>query len=226
MLQLVRARRGSTPSGDEDAEPGAAIDPRARLDEPTLEALRRGDRRVVQTALRALFPEVRSRMHRLLGPRDDLDDATQDALIEITRALPRFEGRASLSTLASRITVRTSFRYFGRPRTVPLEIVEPHDPDDPESRVASRETLRRLYRCLDKMSPKRRVAFVLCCVEGMTPGEAADIEGVPSLVMRARLLQARNEIARLMKGDPLAEALAQAGRRGAGARDEDEEGGG
>jgi RNA polymerase sigma-70 factor (ECF subfamily) len=57
------------------------------------------------------------------------------------------------------------------------------------------------------MSPKRRVAFVLCGIEGLSPSEAGAIEGVPSLVMRARLLQARGDIARLMKGDPLAEAL-------------------
>jgi hypothetical protein len=44
-------------------------------------------------------------------------------------------------------------------------------------------------------------------VEGLSPSEAGAIEGVPSLVMRARLLQARGDIARLMKGDPLAEAL-------------------
>jgi hypothetical protein len=44
-------------------------------------------------------------------------------------------------------------------------------------------------------------------VVGLSPSEAGAIEGVPSLVMRARLLQARGDIARLMKGDPLAEAL-------------------
>lgn len=191
-------------------EPRRDVDIRGRLDEATLAALSRGDPSTIEAALRALHPEIRRRMHHLLGPRAELDDAVQDTLIELARALPRFEGRASLATLASRITVRTAFRYFGRSPTVSLDAtptLELVDDGDPESRVAVRETLRRLYRCLEKLSPKRRVAFVLCCVEGMQPAEAAEIEGIPSLVMRARLLEARNEVARLMKGDPLAMAL-------------------
>ena len=79
--------------------------------------------------------------------------------------------------------------------------------DDPEERVSQRQTLDKLYRCLDKLSPKRRVAFVLCAIDGLTPAEAAEIEEVPSLIIRARLMQARNEIARLMRGDPYAEEL-------------------
>lgn len=208
MLALVTSPRERSQEG---AEPhgarGLELDPRARLAPHVLEALQRAERSVLDAALRALFPEVRARLHRLLGPRHDLDDATQDALIEIARALPSFEGRASLSTLAGRITVRTAFRYFGRPHMVSLDANEPTGHDDPEARVANRETLRRLYRCLDKLSPKRRVAFVLCAIEGLSPSEAGEIEGVPSLVMRARLLQARSDVARWMKGDPWVEAL-------------------
>ena len=43
-------------------------------------------------ALVALLPKVRRWLHRLLGPGAALDDVTQDALIEIARALPRFRG--------------------------------------------------------------------------------------------------------------------------------------
>lgn len=185
-----------------------AFDPRARLDAQTLDLLRVGDRCTVERALRALFPEMRSRLFRLLGPRADLDDAVQETLIEITRALPQFEGRASLLTLANRIAVRVAFRHYGKVTHEALEDdAAASTGDDPEARVSQRQTLDKLYRCLDKLSPKRRVAFVLCAVEGLTPSEAAEIEEVPSLIIRARLMQARGEIARLMRGDPYADQL-------------------
>ena len=154
-----------------------AFDPRARLDAQTLDLLRVGDRRTVEGALRALFPEMRSRLFRLLGPRAELDDAVQETLIEITRALPKFEGRASLLTLANRIAVRVAFRHYGKVTHEALEEgATASVGDDPEARVSQRQTLDKLYRCLDKLSPKRRVAFVLCAIEGLTPSEAAEIE--------------------------------------------------
>jgi RNA polymerase sigma-70 factor (ECF subfamily) len=142
-------------------------------------------------------------MLRLLGPSGDHDDASQEALIEIARALPQFEGRASVETLAHKITVRVAYRHFGRRRESPLELVPPPaDTVDPESRAASREALRRLYRCLDRLPEKRRVAFVLCAVEGLSPTEAAEVEGTSSLAMRSRLMHAREEIARRLGPDP------------------------
>ncbi len=208
---LVRIR-----SQDRLQEPPISVDVdiEGRLGQDGVDALRSGDRRRIEAALRKLFPEVRLRLLRLLGPREDLEDAVQDSLIEIAAALRSFEGRSSLRTFAARITVRVAYRYFGKRRKEPLELVDAFDPDDPESTVASRQTLRKLARCVEKLSEKRRVVFVLCCVEGLPPAEVAELEGVPSLVIRARLLQARTEIARLMRGDPYVESLARRMRAG------------
>jgi RNA polymerase sigma factor (sigma-70 family) len=174
-----------------------------------IDALRAGDRKATAEVLRELLPFVRRWLHRLLGPRGDLDDATQDALTEISRALPRYEGRASLKTLAHRITVRTAYRYYGRKhgREV-LSLVPPALEDvDPESKAMSREALARLHRCLERLPERRRVAFVLCAIEGMTPQEAAEVEGVSAVAMRSRLMHARAEIERRLSADPYVVAL-------------------
>jgi len=176
-----------------------------------LEALQRGDPKVIEEVLCDLVPRVRNWLCRLLGPGADLDDAVQDALTEIARALPNFEGRAKISTLAYRITVRVSYRYIGgrqRRRQSALELVPPPiDQIDPESRAMGREALRSLYRCLDRLPKKRRVAFILCAVEGMGPSEAAEVVGTTSTAMRSRLKHARKELSRLLKGDPYVSAL-------------------
>jgi RNA polymerase sigma factor (sigma-70 family) len=139
----------------------------------------------------------------LLGSSADLDDATQEALAEIAGFLPRFEGRSKLETAAYRITVRVAYRYFGPPKETSLEVVpELVDPECMESHLMAREALVRLHRCLGRLPARRRVAFVLCAIEGMTPTEASRVAGTTALAMRCRLVYARREVARMLKSDP------------------------
>jgi RNA polymerase sigma factor (sigma-70 family) len=175
---------------------------RQRSDE-THALLRAGDRDATRDALRELLPSVRRWLFRLLGSSADLDDATQEALAEIAGFLPRFEGRSKLETVAYRITVRVAYRYFGPPKETSLEVVpELVDPECMESQVMAREALTRLHRCLGRLPARRRIAFVLCAIEGMTPTEASRVAGTTALAMRCRLIRARREIARMLKHDP------------------------
>jgi RNA polymerase sigma-70 factor (ECF subfamily) len=171
------------------------IDPRAEL----------------ERSLVALLPRVRQWLYRALGPHGALDDAAQDVLVELARALPKFEGRSSVETFAHRITTRVVYRYYGRrARRQARELVgvEAFEPDRiasptrlPEALVAEREALIRLHRCLAKLPEKRRTAFVLCAIEGLEPHEAAALVGTSVGSMRARFMHARDELARLLNQD-------------------------
>ncbi len=177
-------------------------------DEERAAKLRAGDRAALQAALAELLPDVRRWTHRFVGPGAALDDATQDVLIELARALRRFEGRSSLRTLAYRVTVRHAQRRREearrrQDRERPLELLPPPlDRLDPESRAMQREALARLHRCLERMPDKRRRAFVLCAIEGLSPQEAAELEGTSGTTMRSRLLHARREVERRLSHDP------------------------
>jgi RNA polymerase sigma-70 factor (ECF subfamily) len=63
------------------------------------------------------------------------------------------------------------------------------------------------------MPERRRVAFVLCAIEGLSPRDAAQLEGVTRLTMRARLHSARREVERRMSHDPYVKRLVQEARR-------------
>ena len=157
--------------------------------------------------LRALLPHVRRWLVRLLGRSPDLDDATQDALTEIARFLPRFEGRSKLETAAHKITVRVAYRYFRTraPAQVALESVpEPISIEAAaDERLLAREALARLQRALRRLPAKHRMTFALCAIEGLTPTEAAELAGTSAVAMRCRLVWARREIARMLDGDPV-----------------------
>jgi RNA polymerase sigma-70 factor, ECF subfamily len=154
--------------------------------------------------LAALLPKVRRWLHRILGPTQALDDVTQDALIEIARALASFRGDSSVETFAYKITIRVAGRALKR-RTlneVSLELVPGlEDRLDPHSRLAHREMVRALYRALDELSTKRRLVFVLCELEGMSPAEAAGLLGEGAATVRSRLRRARDEVFERLRGD-------------------------
>ncbi|MFT3921377.1 MAG: RNA polymerase sigma factor [Myxococcales bacterium] len=150
--------------------------------------------------LLSLLPQVRRWLLRMLGPGAALDDATQETLIALAQALPNFEGRASLDTFAHRITVRVAYRYFRRGRSeVALDVeTRPSGEPAPDAALSEREGLARLYRCIERLPEKRRTAFVLCAIEGLSPQEAAEVVGTSAGSMRSRLMHAREELARLL----------------------------
>lgn len=154
-----------------------------------------------QTLLR-LMPSVRRWLYRMLGPAAALDDAVQDALIEIAQALPRFEGRSSVEGFARTISVRVAYRYFQRRESAPFD-PELHAGSEPlpDRQLAERRGLLRLHRCLAKLSPKRRTAFVLCAIEELSPHEAAALVGTSAGSMRARYMHARAELARYLDAE-------------------------
>lgn len=181
--------------------PSASIREQALLQE-VVSRLRARDDGLIDRVLRELFPEVRRWMFRHLGPGGELDDAVQDSLSEIAGALHRFEGRSSLATLAHRITLRTSYRYYrkaNRPRLVLDADAVAHD--DPEAQVAARRALSRLYTALRQLPERRRSAFVLCAIEGLTPSEAADVLGVSANAMRSLLCRARAQLEEIVADD-------------------------
>ncbi len=167
-----------------------------------VDALRTGDETLIEEILAALTPRVRRWLVGLLGPRADIDDATQDALIQIASAISRYRGDSKLTTFAHRITVRTAYRYFDRKDPTEPDHVLVSDDIDPEERTIQREALRRVHRLAGKLSPKRRAVFALCAVDGMSAAEAAEVLEIPIATVRTRLHHARAEIGRMAANDP------------------------
>jgi len=165
-----------------------------------IESVRAGDSVALESLLVELVPFVRKKLLRLLGPSADLDDAAQDALIELAEALPRFEGRSKLTTFAHRIVVRVAYKHYGKRRSF-VELDETYGDEvssSPEEVAIRREALAKLHRVLAKLPEKRRIAYVLCEIEGMDPAEAAEVADTSSLAMRTRLFHARSEVRRML----------------------------
>jgi RNA polymerase sigma-70 factor (ECF subfamily) len=164
----------------------------------------------------ALVPAVRGWLYRLLGPGADFDDAVQDALVEVARALPRFEGRSKLTTYAHPIVLRSGYKAIARRKkrrqeqddAVLERVPGVHDPED---QAHHRAQLERLHRVLDQLSEAQRGAFVLVNVERLSHEEAAEREDVSVETIRKRLTRGRSELARRLAADPELVAMLKGG---------------
>lgn len=170
-------------------------------------ALRAGHPAVIEEVLLDLSPRIRGWCFRRVGPHPSLDDIVQEVLIEVARALPRFDGHSSLPTYAYRICARVVWRQLKKSRSeppaaeLPEVLVAPCD--DPERSNIERQALEAVLACLARLPERRREAFILCEIEGETPEHAARMLGTTPNAVRSRLMHARHELERRLRGHDL-----------------------
>ena len=70
-----------------------------------------------------------------------------------------------------------------------------------QHRLEVRKALARLHQALQTLPDRRRAAFVLCAVEGLSPTEAAPMLGVSPNAMRSLLCRARQQMEEILAED-------------------------
>ncbi|MBI2378001.1 MAG: sigma-70 family RNA polymerase sigma factor [Deltaproteobacteria bacterium] len=187
-------------------------------DRDLVERGRRGDPDALETIARRELPRVERLLIRLLGPRADLEDLVQVVFLELCRALPGFRGDSKLSTFIGGITVRVARRamrptaWWRRRSDLPEDVES--EAAGPEEIVAATQELKRVQRALDKISPKKRVAFLLWAVEGMTVEEIAESTGAGVAATRSRIYYAQKELRAKAEKDPALREIMGARMRG------------
>jgi RNA polymerase sigma-70 factor (ECF subfamily) len=146
-----------------------------------------------------------------------MEDLVQTVFLETCRALPGFRGESSVSTFVGGITVRVARRamrptaWFTRRAYVEVEAVER---DDPEQASARAEQLGRLHSALQKVAPKKRVAFLLWALEGLDVEQIAELTGASASATKSRIFYAQKELRQLAARDPALRGLLQGGDDG------------
>jgi RNA polymerase sigma-70 factor, ECF subfamily len=83
-----------------------------------LERAQRGDAPAFETLVRHYDPGLRALTFRLLGDRDRMDDALQEAYVKAFRALPGFRNESSFGTWLYRIAYNACLDELERSRRV------------------------------------------------------------------------------------------------------------
>jgi RNA polymerase sigma-70 factor (ECF subfamily) len=141
---------------------------------------------------------------RMLGPRADLEDWVQVVFLETCRSLPRYRGDSSISTFVTGIAIRVARRamrpvaWFTRRSNVE---VEPVASDDPERSAQDAEQLHHLHRALERIAPKKRIAFTLWALEGLDVPAIAELTGASVAATKSRIFHAQKELRAMVKRD-------------------------
>ncbi len=133
---------------------------------------------------------------------EEREDAAQDVFVAVYRSLEAFRGEAQLSTWIYRIAARHAGRMGHRRRmremlgTLLLREPAPPPAPDPAERASQ---LNLVDTLLGRLSPKKRMVFVLFEVEGVSVTEIASILDCPENTVWSRLHHARTEMLRMAK---------------------------
>jgi RNA polymerase sigma-70 factor (ECF subfamily) len=170
-----------------------ASGPAADVSTAVVDRARRGDQEAFAELIRHYDRGLRVLAFRLLGDRDRMDDALQEAYVKAFRALPRFRGEAKIGTWLYRITYNACLDELERTRKVAhLPLEEAHERAGGASDLGETAARRQdLAAALAALPPSERAAVLLVDAEGFDYRDAGKILGVPSGTVASRLSRAR-----------------------------------
>lgn len=161
-----------------------------------------GDLAATQAFLAYVWPTLSRIAAGVLGAsHPDLDDAVQQSMIALVRALPAFRGECHPAGYASRITLRVALRVrrnvkrdaTRREAFEQLSPVQEHFLSLNDDAVASRrrELLREL---LEDLPEEQAEALALRVVMGWSLEEVAQASGAPVNTVRSRVRLAKEAL--------------------------------
>ena len=144
--------------------------------------------------VRRKFDRIYRFVASMVGKRHAVDDLVQDVLLNVVRSIDRFRGDSTFSTWVYRIAANRVFRFFEEEKrfvpTVEAEQLETFA--DRNREVAEvNELSRRVDAAIAELSPSLRAAILLTTVEGLTPEQAAEVEGCTAANIHWRVHKAR-----------------------------------
>jgi len=166
-------------------------------------------------AMQALYQlhaaAVYRRLTHLLGADPEREDLMQEVFVDLFRQLDRYRGGASLRTYLLRIVSHKAcdhLRQRQRQRRVSADGA-PFQPGDevdagqlssgapsPEERLAHAQELALVEEALEKLTPKKRIAFLLRVVDNLSLKEIAEQVGATVFTVAQRLRHADRELHR------------------------------
>ena len=138
---------------------------------------------------------VRYAMRLCISPQD-AEDATQEALLALSKHIGALREAAALSRWLF-LAVRTHCTRLAR-RSLKYVLTEDGPPlalegESPEEQLVDRQLRHRLAGIVAEMSPDLRDALVACDFRGESPQDAARELGVSVPALKSRLHRARAE---------------------------------
>jgi len=147
--------------------------------------------------LRHQYDRIYAVCRRITGNDADAADVSQNTLIAIVRALPRFDGRSSFSTWCYRIATNASLDELRRRRRHPTSSIDIDDQPVslPDTKAVDALDLvvdrLALSQALERIPDDFRVPLVMRDVADMDYGEIAEDLAIPLGTVKSRIARGR-----------------------------------
>lgn len=169
-----------------------------------IERLKNGDEAAFKEIVESSQGLVYNTALGIVQNPEDAEDVAQEVFVQLYESIKSFKGESKLSTWLYRITVskamdhlrkkkrKKRFAYVQSLFGVNEELL--HDPPDfvhPGVSLDNKEKAKELFKAIDQLPAKQKIAFTLNRIEGLSYQEISEImkltvASVESLLHRAR----------------------------------------
>lgn len=167
-----------------------------------IERARKGDRRAFDRLVDAHAAAVWRVAWRIVRHREDAEDVVQETFLAAFRSMPEFRGEAAFSTWLHQIARSRALNHLqraserGRRASAPLdadreESVPDRREPSPLRALESKELLRRLAECFEKLPAPWKAVLALRDAESLSYEAIAEAVGIELGTVRSRLARAR-----------------------------------
>lgn len=163
-----------------------------------------------QTLVAEFADRVYRQALRMLGLRQDAEDATQEVFLKVFNGLPRFRGESDIGTWIFRITfnVCVTLRQRKKIQSVSLDdtdrlgSLDPPDPSSgPDEILAEGERLERLALLVARLPEREAAAITLFYSGQKSYEEISRILGIPPGSVATALHNGRRRLRAMLKED-------------------------
>lgn len=147
------------------------------------------------------MPIVSRVSYRILCDRQDSEDVTREVFLKLWRKAGDFDRRYSLEIWIYRLVCRLSCARLNRRRFLSVLYISPPVyetsapmPLSPEEDFITKETWEIFCRASRNLSPRQRMIFTLCDLEGLSVEEVKTVTGLSMTGIETRLDSARKKI--------------------------------
>jgi RNA polymerase sigma-70 factor, ECF subfamily len=147
-------------------------------------------------------PYVATVAYRILGTKDEIDDVVQDVFLRAHRTLASLRKPEAINSWLATVTVRVCRqRLRGRRLRQLLRLEGPpstFDPPDPGASPETSAVLNDIFRALETVPTRARIAWSLRFLEGERLERIAELCGCSLAAVKRRLAKAQAALNRVI----------------------------
>jgi len=162
-----------------------------------------GERGACQLLVERHLGRIVTFARRMLGNRNDAEDAAQDVFVRVWSAAPRWKkGQARFTTWLYRVATNVCLdRMAKKSETILDEPPELSDPrPEPSLAVEASQVAQHVNQALAALPDTQRLAVTLCHYQGLRNSEAAEVIGVSVEALESLLARGRRTLRAQLQG--------------------------